>query len=625
MHAFARTPSELFEQVTRGWSALEPFRKAYALFHDEYLGANAGYDVKGVRVTNLIYESVEEWRTGLSPDKIRHKITAKSPPQRFDAEKIGLVLDAEAAECKLAETYAEAGLEGLFAPLVVMRIGQQIGPRTVEVDGEPLSKTEATVDLVCLEDLSLDVDAKSWAKKRWVADRVEISRAAAISEKVFGRAPEEYMQPMPNGQNPEPAPDGIEVMTRDEAVEFLEEQSAASKRRSTVDDPKVTRKGANAASGESDDDDTLQLWHVAIYDGDCVYIAYIADADSQPEKFLLFEKHRQHPKGPYVSLKFGGPRNNILGMPALAAIYDQHDAMRQLTNKVVDQLMKLQVVLAYGDGASDDAMRVKRSSGDRPVRVKDVKQLATITWGGVPADWYQGREMIAQEFGNVGGNVRMQSGASQEGDTASQSMQLQNNANKRKRRMQRSMRNMGGEVAEIMTYQAVFNEPVGRHVVDYPLGPGLSVPVELSPSEMNADALAFQYSIEPFYYVGEDPLTQRQNVLMFIDLYVSKLLPAVMQGALRPEAVAEIGRVEFGIENIDDLIGDLGGMLRTQAAMQMQASQQPVQVGPGQPAMRPAQGGGGGNQKPTPASAGANGTMGAARSAGQSARPAMAV
>lgn len=595
MHQFAETPAKLWDFVANvGYQALKTHRKAYKVMFDEYVGGSTGFAITGKRITNYVYETVEGVMPSACPERIRHKITQKMEPQKFDALKLSLAADHDAKEMDLPSTYSDAALEAMFAPITVLRVAQQFGPRTVEIDGEELAKPRSIVDLVQFEDLSIDCEANHWNRKRFIADRVEISRSKAIESRTFGRDPEDYMQPMPNGQMPEGAPEGIEVMTREEAVAWLSQATDKHAYKSTANDRKVQGMGAKGVAAQDPDKDQLLLWHVAIYHGDCVYIAYIPDTDSQPDKFLVFEKYKHHPKGPYAHVTFGDVRGNILGVPGLASIMDLHDAGRRISSKAVKEMLKMQSTLVYSEDASDDAMRVWKNQGDGPVRVRDVSKLTTMVWGGVPKEYYDGMSFLDDRFSHTGSNVRLTSGSAPDSKTASQDIQKQGNAARRMSLIPKRMRGLMRTVAEMLIYQSIFNNPVGERTVAVPAPDGTTVPVNVNPAEMQADALSFQYDIEPFDYAGTDPLTERNSILQFLEFYMDKLLPGVLQGALKPEAVAEIGRVNFGIDNIEDLIGNLPSLVQA-AAQQMQAAQVPVGAPQGSPTdnMKPAQPGGG--------------------------------
>lgn len=582
MYTFAKTPAALFRHIQRHYMAMQPFREADKLLNDEYIGSNAGYPIRGKRPVNYVYETVEGLRTGLSPEQVRHTVISKQAQQAFDAIKIGLQLDADGKEMKLGDKVGEVALEAFFTPIAIARLGEQAGPRTVEVDGETLKKPTATLDLVMFEDLSLDTDAKSWEKRRFIADRVEVSRSAARETMVFGRDPAEYQQAMPNGQMPQGAPDDIPVMTRQEAADWFANAPSKTKEKSSVNQRQ--NQGRVAKDGMRDeDDDTVLLWHVEVRHGGCSYIAFIPDSDGQEEKFLLFERYRHHPDGPYEHLKFGDVRGNILGSAGLAAIYDLHDFGRKIGNKLISQIMKLKVVLAYSEGgnAPDDAMRVHKHADDGPVRVQDVSKLATLQWGGVPKEFYPALEWLSSNFGNIGGGVRQMSGTEEGGNTLGQEQMLTGKNEQRRERLKARVRGFMRRVAEKMAFQAIFNNPVGKQQVDLPLGQGMSVPVEVNPSEMNADAFSFQYDIEPYNYASADPTTQRQLILQFLTV-LTGLLPLIQGGAIQAPWVEQLARHYFGIESTSQMLGNLAAMGQM-AAQSMQQGQQPIPAGQPKP------------------------------------------
>jgi hypothetical protein len=594
MRSFAATPTKLYKQVHDGYLGLDEWRTLYNIFDNEY--ANAGNTARHV---NMIAEMVSMVDSYLTVPSIKTKVDARQMEHAFEARQVAAVLDRRVGEMGLAETAEAAALDAMFAPITVLSFGRHAGVHGTEIDGEPMSTDESFCRIVDIDDLSLDVHARSWERRRFVAERICITVADLETNNPFGRDPEELAAA---GEQP-PVP----VMSREEAVQYLSKLAGQIREQSNLRDDSLSTQNPNIERDIADHESEVLLWRVAIYEPGKVWEAYIADDPEQPNKFLLVQRWDgkqtvtdgegnnlevgpNSPDGPFDCLYSLPRRRSILGVPGLVHIYDLHKAGVKLSTKLINQLMKMKSVLAYPRGEKESADRIRKSQDDVVIEVTDPRKIITQKYGGADEQLPGAIEMLGSWFGNAGGGVRQMAGTQQSASLATTASFMQQGAQQRINKFRLRLHRLCARVVTKVAHMAIFANPMAMETIQMQMGVGpngqpIYIPYEFNRAELDADALAFKFDIEPFTAPPMDPVMQSQRILTFLQV-VGQNMQWIMQGVMDGPTLLEIGRVYFGIENASQLFPGLSG----------QQMMGPGMMGPGGGGMMlpPGQGGGGG-------------------------------
>lgn len=571
MPASLSTPEKLHKEVRDNFAALKDWRDLYSTFEKEYKGSNAGYTgIKGRRPVNLLQEMVDGVEPDLAPQNVRCAVTAKRSALAVNAELLALEVDSQLAEMNLQEVAEDIAHECLFAPCVVVRVGRHEGVRKAELDGEEGSGQEAFARMVSFANLSLDTSAKTWAERTFCAERIQCRKMQAMA--VLGRDPEELA--------PGDVPEGIEVMTRVEAEQYIGSLQRHGSGWASGDAKSPVARGAR--DNATDNDDTIQLWYCAIYYGNIVYKAVIADTDGQPGKFLLFERAYGHPRGPFEFQRITNVSDSLLGVPLLSKIYDLHDSCKKLGNKLVKQLLNIKNLGVANKSNRDDAAAVKKAEDQDLVLLNDVKGITVLPLGGIRPEFMVGLDLLQTQFGNQSGNVRQTGGTQQAADTATAASYLQAGGQKRIQRSQRRIKRLLDRVVAQIAFLCLFaGEPdrVGSAMrrVEMPLPDGQVIAVVLRTDEMAKDAMEFNFAIQSWNAPPADPMVQARRIVEYLGL-VGQMLPLVQLGLIKPAGLISIGRANYGIDNIDELINDPTGMRQQVEAAAFQGVPIPPQV-----------------------------------------------
>lgn len=545
----ARSPAALHRRLMDDTNTLRPWVDLAKAFEDEYKGGQSGYDVKGQRIYNLVQEMLDSVEPDLSPEEVRPAASANRGSLSMQAEVLARLLDQPCREADITGLAAAVAHELLFAPCAVVRVGRHEGLRTAELDGEEMSVQEPFAHLVPLEGLALDMTARHWKHRTYCAERI-VCRKSRLPG-LLGVDPPEYAALG--------IPAGTPVMSRAEAAEWL-----ASRTPRPDDGLSGSAQSPEATRPLDEDDETVQLWYAAVYDGNRVYVVIIPDTQGAPPKFLSCRLWSGHPRGPFEFARVKIVRDSLLGVPLLASIFDLHQAAVKLGNKLVRQLLNLKNLAVADKSNKDDAMTVKQAQDQELVLLNNTKGATVLSMGGTRPELYEGLSNIERQFGNQSGNVRQNGGTEQAGDTATVATYLQAGGAKRVRRAASAVRGVIGNVVGQFAYRMFFAGPEdavgvpGFHTLEWPVPGDKPIRLTIESPELAADVLDFSFTIDAWGAQTLDPSMRRAAVTQFLEL-VARLMPLVQVGAVRPEALATIGREEYGIRNVDQILADFTG------------------------------------------------------------------
>ncbi len=606
MRHICDSPKKLWSLIRRGQEYLQPFLNVYEAIRSEFCGG-LWPGGSGRRPVNLIYEFGTVVESYCSVPQIRASVAPKTPEVRQYAELVRVALDHTFHETRMAETLEDVAAECMMAPIAVVDVGRHEGSKQVELDGEIQNLMEPYVRLVRLADLSIDPDATSWSHKRHIGTRITVLKDRIRNSRPFGMdvppAPASGLvdsigADIPAEPQPVEHPTGLPVMTRDEATAFLlglDDRETADTPTRAAKDRMQERDQAGVREQVEGDTHEIDLWRVAIYDGTKVWIAYAPDQEAQPAKFLHIEEWTEvknrpdgnggelqlgggSPQGPFRAAVFQPVPGTLLGLPGLSVIWDLHDASKKLSTKLVNQLMALKNLLLHSRSAADDAMRVARAEDQQCIAVQDAKSFATVEIGGTRGELETGIDRLGTWFGNTAGGPRQVGGTEQSASTATAASYLQNGANMRLMRFRTRLWRLGSEIAEELAFLTLFADPWATKELEYQLAPGLMLPVTFNRAEIAADAIDFMYELEAFPVPLFDANARAQAKLMFLD-FVLKAMPLIQVGGMNARALGRIGRVDFGVEDVDELFpfneiaGQAEKAIMMQNAMHLMPSQ----------------------------------------------------
>lgn len=558
--ALASTPKELYKHVLRG-SSESYLKKAcaeYEVARLEFMGEN------GESITNLAYEFITTCESFVEVPYVRSCVTALDQQFQTQTRVLELAMDQAFTEIDFAGVLSkDVVAQCLFAPICIVDIGRQEGPRTMETDGEIANLNETYIRVVKFTDLSLDPDATSWNDKRFVGQRVSVKKSKIALSNSFGV-----------DDHTEAAEFGLPVMTTAEAAEWFalkaEVPQDGTTRSNRAKKSIQKRDQGSAATNRPQQDEEVILWRVAVYNGNECWIVYIADSEAQPDKFIHAErwdaiKKRPDglggelelgggsPLGPFRACSFQDVPGSILGISGIRIIFDLHNSAKKLSSKYVKELLGLKNIFMYKKGAEADAGRVVKARDQDSVAVQDPSNFATIAIGGTRNELVPGMEWLGQAFGNQAGGVRQIGGSEQSASTATAASYLQNGATMKMSRFRNRIWKLAKDCAKEIAYLTLFADPWAYREMQMEIAPNVDVLVAYNRSKMAADAINFMFDVEPFPVPIFDPSMKAQQATQFLSL-VMNFLPGIQMGIINPKGLLKLGRIYYGLEDVNELI-----------------------------------------------------------------------
>lgn len=558
-------PTKFAGQWDRGETFAKPHREKRAEVLREMVGRHFDPSDSTQRPINVVRNTVELLVPQIVDDTPKVRVTTRRVRHRAEADLLAVSLEHLADEIELAETLEEAIVDALLSPMGVVFTGLKAGGDILDVEGASFDNGQPFAVVVDYDDYCCDPTARHPRQVGWEGHRFTVAREAAVEGRVYGKDPEEY-QP---GEEPYAS-----VATRDEAAEII---GGLGVRRSG--DEGRDQGGVEDLPGERKPEDfefeeKIELLHIAFYAHDCTYIGVIPADKGSREKWLRWEKHDGPEKGPYHKLWFQHVPKSPIPLAPVTGWLDLHEAIRKVVNKTVKQMLKQKRVFPYTRGTGqDDSRTIKQASDGEFVPVDDSKNVGQFDIGGVAGENYEALGFLNEAANRETGNTQLLAGLDAS-DTATESQNKQANMNARIRRFvnrttrfaQRIMRTLGWYIHT----DPLFQHPVARRI---PGGEWVQLVYDAAARE--ADFFDLTFTIERYSMGGNmDPAVRARRVVEYLGV-LGNLMPLIMAGVVSQQGVLRVGREEFGIDSIDDLIPDPA----------LQAATEGVYAGAGPPAL----------------------------------------
>lgn len=570
----------LSRAVQEGYRQLSPHRDQYRDSVQEYLGRNCGEGDGIRRPINLIANDTNTLVSNLVSDVPKHRVRSPLAEFRGEAAMLEIALDRLWDDNNTLTDVRMACFDAILGFGSILRLGMRAGKEYVTMDsGHHTPVAEPYCRHIPLEDWCCDPAARSQQELRWEAVRYRMPRWEAIESGVFGRNPQDYGPDEP--VNPDTA-------TRAEAEQIIGAMPGLQGQSSFQEDISSLNRTPGADTHSLID--TVEFWDVILYLGGEIWTVTIpashdkSNAVPAADKWLLCERWEGPDPGPIVMLTLRDIPGQPIGKPVAADWRDLHDFCRIVSNKLAREVENSKVVHMYSGTGEDDALAVKNAADSGLVRVQDPQSVVTTEISGVVKNLMPALAWGEREHANASGNLPLTGGQSSDATegTATAAQYLQANASQ----MIREMRNRIEAVeASIDRHYGFYltTDPMVKLPLPYRLQGGETITLHYDAATRRGDFQAFNFDIERYSSVGQDPNVRTKRVVEFLGI-VMQMAPLIQAGVVGMEGLANLGEQEFGIENLDELLPGQGQGLQMQ---QMQTLAGAGPPGMGQPQQTP--------------------------------------
>lgn len=577
------SPKDLTAAVTAGFKELKLYRDRFKSTCEEYGGGHLGRGDNVRRPINLIAQGAGILLANLINEEPKHRVRSPLAELRFEARMLELALDRLWQTGEVLAEVTRGVLDAILGPIGIFRMGMRVGKDAVTIDpGISLPLAEPFCRRVSLDDYACDPAARSRRELKWEAIRYRIPRQEAIDSGIFGRNPEDY------GPDEQPIAD---MATRDEAAEILRTIPGLSTANTQTD---VADIGKDASSPQDRYGliDTIELWDVFFYGGDETWTITVpashdpTNAALGTQKWLLVEKWEGPDTGPVLVIGFHDMPDSPLFKPVAADWRDLHDFCQIVSAKLGREAENAKVVWGYKPGGQDDAMAVKQKRDSGLVAIT-AEAPTKIEVNGIIESLMPMLEWGERKWADASGNLPLTGGQNSEAtdQTATAAQYLQANASQRILKMRQRVDALLKAIDRYFGWYLT-TDPLVKLPLPYRVPGGETITVEYDASTRRGDFLSYNFDVERYSAVGQDPNVRLKRVVDFLNLTQQVFLPLAQVGLGDIQGWSRLGQQEFGIENLDEIFGPQPGM-----QMQMEAHMQRAAVPPpGQPMMQPSQG-----------------------------------
>lgn len=311
-----------------------------------------------------------------------------------------------AESMRLAKTLKRIALNGLFSIGIgytgILSAGGAALCGFRQKAGSPFLSS------VDLDDFAFDIHCRDLAESGWMCHRVRIPREAAIA--MYGSKARDLSA----------SEDRIYNLEGDERISVL---------------------GRGTWSNTEEHEDYVDVWmfwlprhrvivHLAddYMGGPSVEAVASKKHNEWSARALKVQPWIGPPAGPYKILSFMDVPGNAMPKGPMQDYWDMHQAVNNISRKLIRQAQRQKQVLLVKGAASEDGSRVQKANDGEIIKNDDPSAMQQMDFGGPnQQNWVLMNDMIQRESWLMG-NLDVQGGLSPQGKTATQEKILNQNS-----------------------------------------------------------------------------------------------------------------------------------------------------------------------------------------------------
>lgn len=560
------SPRQIMEQVQRGYKRMDLFRRARILFLRNYTGQY--YDRQrgdiGNEPLNLVFNAIRVLVPNLVMNFAKHNIETPYIQAKQYSELLGMALDQNDKALHIPDKYRRCIVDAIFT-LGIMKTGLA-GSDSVYVLDQDFQIDAGTVYTECVDFDNFVVDPYStehmFEDARFVGDRMCIPRRTLLESGLYN---------------------SDLVMRMPRAGEDADKKASA-----------LSMKNINPRENYDLEDEVeiVELW---VPSANAV-ITVPASDDVTFDDFLRVDDYYGVKEGPYTLLALTPPvPGNPLPVPMVGIWNDLHVKANEMATKTIEQAVTQKDILGYKGSAADDAEEIRQARNGDAVKMDDPQAIAMYSFGGQKSSNEQMLVQLQGWFNQMAGNPAQMGGQSQDSNSATGTMILQQNASVSLNDMKDMVYKTAAAEARRRAWyfhtDPLMQVPLTkRQVQPAQFAPGPNgqivivpptidqVQIVLTPDARSGEFFDFTFTIEPESMGRVDSQTRLQQMLDFC----TKILPGVLTAAqtamqmglaLSPKALLERAAKDMHIEWLDEVFYD--PEFQQQLMMQMMMGPQP--------------------------------------------------
>jgi len=538
-----RQIKSLNEASVYNYERMGELRKNSAEIRRQYAGhlmVENGAPKEQPVIINRLQDAIRIWLQNMATGDPRISIETLYPDLRPYAFQFELAVNRHLSEIQLGDVFMRATLDAIFS-VGMFKTGLGVGALEVfEADGELIDPGRPFSDTIFLDDLMVDMSAKSQDKMDMMGDRYLRPKAWV----------EEMMKKARNGEP-------ISTIADRNQSEMMPEESMA---------------GTQESDERSRIYDNVWVWDMYLPKENVM----VTIADGADEPIAVWEWDGPE-GGPYDMLGWYYSPGYPLPIPPAVNLFELHMFSNELMRKVGRQANRQKDVLVVEQGAEKGAKIIRDSDDGGVVTVPrgTLDKMKEIKYGGADPLMQQMLIWSLQTMDTEGGNLQALGGLGPSAETFRGDKLITENASALIKFLQLGLMKTAKSVLKKHAWW-VWTEDI-REFKGWTNVPGEhDIPIEWSftPEEREGDFLDFNFDIVPISLVDKTPQEKAQSVL---ELWQNMIVPNAemfMQSGYTPNA-AETMRYVCKHLNIsfDILLKEMDPAMKQEIQGQEQAPQ----------------------------------------------------
>ena len=524
---------------------MTPFRQRRYQAIKSYVGGNYG-DGQGEKAhpVNLLQMAIGIYRRNLAARRPTAKVRAVRKERRGTAKKAEMMLNYILEEMRFEDSLSKVVLDALFS-VGVMKVGLTSG-KASELNGILHDAGLPFADCIDLDDLVIDMRAKSWETMQFIGNRFTVPKEMALDSGLydFGR-------------------DGKMV---------------SESRSSMYNEYGDTKVESVSRSTDSPFEDTratpvLEMWEIYLpFEGRV--LTFCCDDQGVP----MFERSIREVEwdgpeyGPYHILSLEDVPGQVMPFGPAASLVDLSDAANRTMRKLVRQNDRAKTIGIVAAGAEDDGERIIAASDGDMIRSDRPEATRELKFGGAEQGSLAFLLQLRDMFNYVGGNLDTIGGLSSVADTLGQEELIKQSSSQKVQDMQARVTKFTGDVVKAIGLWA-WHDPARTYELTEDLGgTGIEVQIPLKPKDRKeSEFFDLEFSIQPSSLQETTSADRVQTMSNLMNNMLMPMAPNLMQQGVQIDVPAYIAHMATltGVEEVADLITPMGSPLDPQNLLGM--------------------------------------------------------
>jgi len=458
-----------------------------------HYGDNGADDAVPINMIELGY-SIFTFQ--LSSHAIRGMVSTDTPELTPSATDLELALNQELKRINIANSFNDCVSEALFC-MGVMLVG--VDSSGASQKERPTVYSQVFADSIPLEDLIVDMNAKSWESMTYVGHRFRVPLDWVKENEEYDPKVREMVSPSTSDGN----------MFSDSEI-----------------DPQTMSRGESGMSEEFiKHADLMQVY----LPSENMVLILIDGSTRRPLKSFEWKG----PKiGPYRPLRFGRVPSNLIPLAPVPLWYDLHDFINKGANKLLRQSLRQKTILGVAGVAKEDGSRIVDAEDGQAILMDNPNDSREYRFGG-PDPQTQAAVMWAKQIlENTAGNWPALGGLGAMSRTVGQDKMISESASARIEDMQKSLIEFSSGVLEDIAFW-LWQDPLSEYHLLKPLkDTQFAFEKTWTPEQRQGDFFQYNCTVDPYSLVNKSPIEEAAELKQFVIEVLVPLLPIIQQDGM---------------------------------------------------------------------------------------------